>query len=202
MPVRGRTSRIPRLVRPAVGHSAAQPLPLRALPFALPNLVLEGLNGDCERCLRWRVLSDHTGISLDFNKEDDFMPSRSVKKTSTARKRKGAAPRTGAGSARKSAGRMDAVSMLKQDHGKVKQLLNRLEATTERAGNQRRELFKQIETELKTHTRLEEEIFYPAFQEAVKKSDEHMFYEAVEEHHLVDILLSELKSCSVESEEF
>jgi hypothetical protein len=130
------------------------------------------------------------------------MPTRSVKPRKTTQRRTPGARRAAKATARTSTGRMDAISLLKQDHARVKQMLNRLDATTERAGNQRRELFKQIENELKVHTRLEEEIFYPAFQEAVKKNDEHMYYEAVEEHHIVDILLGEMKGCNVESEEF
>jgi hypothetical protein len=84
----------------------------------------------------------------------------------------------------------------------LKQLLNRLNATTERAVNQREQLLQDIETALKIHTRLEEEIFYPAFKDAVKSADEHLYYEAVEEHHLVDFVLKEIKAADAESEEF
>jgi hemerythrin-like domain-containing protein len=98
--------------------------------------------------------------------------------------------------------RSDAISLLKKDHATVKQLLSSLEATTERATDRREKLLKQIETEIKTHSRLEEEIFYPAFKEAARKSDEHLYYEAVEEHGLVDIVLPDLKSTSSDSEKF
>jgi iron-sulfur cluster repair protein YtfE (RIC family) len=84
----------------------------------------------------------------------------------------------------------------------VKQLLNRLNATTERAVNQREQLLQEIETELKIHTRLEEEIFYPAFKKAAKTADDHLYYEAVEEHHMVDMALKEMKAADAESEEF
>jgi hemerythrin-like domain-containing protein len=96
----------------------------------------------------------------------------------------------------------DAISLLKQDHVKVKQLLTRLDNTTERAAERRKQLLKEIEHELKMHTRIEEEIFYPAFEKAVTAADGHMYYEALEEHHLVDIVLLEMKGKSVESDEF
>src|SRR6185369_5098299 len=96
----------------------------------------------------------------------------------------------------------DAISMLTQDHRRVKRLLKQLDATTERATTRRENLFKEIETEIKIHSKVEEEIFYPAYKDAVRKSDEHAYYEALEEHHLVDVVLPEIKSSDVESEQF
>jgi hemerythrin-like domain-containing protein len=96
----------------------------------------------------------------------------------------------------------DAISLLTQDHRNVKRLLKELESTTERAAGRRETLVKEIEAELTLHTRVEEDIFYPAYKDAARKSDAHLYYEAVEEHHLVDIVLPELKSSRVDSEEF
>jgi len=76
-----------------------------------------------------------------------------------------------------------------------------LEAAEE--GDKRLELFSQIETELKIHTQIEEEIFYPAFhQSAQGEKDEHLFYEAVEEHHVVDMVLPEVRDTDENSDEF
>ena len=53
------------------------------------------------------------------------------------------------------------------------------------------------------HTLFEEEIFYPAFRVAVEgKKDEHLYYEALEEHHVVDMVLPEIKGSSKGSDEF
>jgi iron-sulfur cluster repair protein YtfE (RIC family) len=84
----------------------------------------------------------------------------------------------------------------------VKRLLSSLDRTTERAGSRREALLKEVETEIKMHTQIEEEIFYPAYKAAVRKPDGHLYFEALEEHHLVDIVLPEIKSTTVESEEF
>jgi hemerythrin superfamily protein len=84
----------------------------------------------------------------------------------------------------------DAVALLKQDHEKVRGLLGQFENAT---GGRREKLRGQIEQELKVHTTIEEEIFYPAFREASrKKDDKKLFYEAVEEHHVVDMVMPEL----------
>jgi hemerythrin-like domain-containing protein len=88
----------------------------------------------------------------------------------------------------------DAIQLLKADHKEVKELLKKLTETTERATTSRKDLLEKIEMEVKIHTQIEEEIFYPAFHEAAEKRDDQMmFYEATEEHHVVDMVLPELK---------
>ena len=97
----------------------------------------------------------------------------------------------------------NAITMLKSDHAKVKRLLRELNATTDRAVKERERLVDEIERELKTHAQIEEEVFYPAFKAATEKTDaEDMFYEAAEEHHLVDILLLALVHANPKSHEF
>ena len=97
----------------------------------------------------------------------------------------------------------NAISLLKADHKKVKGMLEELEKTTERAAKKRTKLLGQIEKELKVHTQIEEEIFYPAFKEAVeKKEDREMFFEAVEEHHVVKGVLPEIAGTDPSSEVF
>ena len=97
----------------------------------------------------------------------------------------------------------DAIGLLKADHKKVKALLEQLESTTERASAKRKKLLTQIDTELKVHTSIEETIFYPAFRDAVrKKEDREMYFEAVEEHHVVKLVLPEIARTDPASEEF
>lgn len=81
---------------------------------------------------------------------------------------------------------MNAVELLKQDHEVVRQLLDKLTSTTERALKTRSELLQRLEFELKVHTQLEEQIFYPAFKQAGGKEEAVMSAEAVEEHRAVD----------------
>jgi hemerythrin-like domain-containing protein len=100
------------------------------------------------------------------------------------------------------AARKDAIALLKQDHAKVKQLLKQLTETTNRATKRRVDLLREIEVEIRVHARIEEEIFYPAFRQAIAKDELHLYFEAVEEHHLVDLVLPELSETDADSEEF
>ena len=95
------------------------------------------------------------------------------------------------------------ITMLKADHVKVKQLLRKLEATTPRAMKERERLVREIERELKTHSQIEEELFYPTFKKCAEGTDaEDLFYEATEEHHVVDMVLPALKASNPKSHEF
>jgi hemerythrin superfamily protein len=97
----------------------------------------------------------------------------------------------------------NAITMLKADHATVKRLLRELNNTTDRAVKERERLVSEIERELKTHAQIEEEVFYPAFKAVAENTDaEDMFYEAAEEHHLVDIVLPALKHANPKSHEF
>ena len=93
---------------------------------------------------------------------------------------------------------MDAITMLKTDHDKVKQLLTELESTTERGVKTRAELFSTIKGELTVHEIIEEEILYPALKSHPKAKD--IVLEAFEEHHVVDLLMSELEELDVTDE--
>jgi len=97
----------------------------------------------------------------------------------------------------------NAITMLKADHAAVKRLLRELTETTERAVKERERLVSEIERELKTHAQIEEEVFYPAFKAAAKDTEAlDLFYEAAEEHHVVDMILPALKAANPKSHEF
>jgi hemerythrin superfamily protein len=93
---------------------------------------------------------------------------------------------------------MDAIALLKADHDKVKGLLNELESTTERGVKTRAELFATIKGELTLHETVEEEIFYPELKAHPKAKD--IVLEGYEEHHVVDLLMSELEALDVSDE--
>jgi hemerythrin superfamily protein len=93
---------------------------------------------------------------------------------------------------------MNALTLLKKDHAKVKGLLSELESTTERGVQTRQRLFAEIKAELTVHETIEEEIFYPELKAHPKAKD--IVLEAYEEHNVVDTLMGELSSLSVEDE--
>ena len=90
---------------------------------------------------------------------------------------------------------MDAITLLKADHDKVKRLLTELESTTERGVKTRTELFATIKGELTVHEIIEEEIFYPELKAHPKAKD--IVLEGYEEHHVVDLLMGELEALDV-----
>ncbi len=93
---------------------------------------------------------------------------------------------------------MNALTLLKADHEKVKKLLAEVESTTERGVKTRTELFSTIKGELTVHEIIEEEIFYPELKAHPKAKD--IVLEGFEEHHVVDVLMGELESLDVADE--
>jgi hemerythrin-like domain-containing protein len=93
---------------------------------------------------------------------------------------------------------MDAVQLLKEDHDKVKKILEDLDSTTERGVKTREELFTKIKRELEVHESIEEEIFYPALKEHPKAKE--LVLEAYEEHHVVDMVMAEIADVPFDDE--
>ena len=99
---------------------------------------------------------------------------------------------------------MNAIQLLKQDHKTVRGLLSDLEATTRRALKRRGELLAKVAREIDVHTRIEEEIFYPAFKQAGDRGeDAKLYHEAREEHRAAgELVLPDLLKTAPDSEEF
>ena len=88
----------------------------------------------------------------------------------------------------------DAVQILKQDHRAVKELFKKFSETGDGAIKTRAKIAEQIFHELEIHTKAEEEIFYPAVRKVADQEGEELLDEAYEEHHVVDLLIAELKA--------
>ena len=98
---------------------------------------------------------------------------------------------------------MDAITLLEQDHQKVKKLMGEIEKTTERGVKTREELFTKLVQELTVHEKIEEQIFYPAVKDAAKtKKLEEIVTESFEEHHFVNVVIAEIKETPFEAEEW
>ncbi|HEY7322869.1 MAG TPA: hemerythrin domain-containing protein [Candidatus Binatia bacterium] len=93
---------------------------------------------------------------------------------------------------------MDALELLKQDHQKVKRLFEQGQQTDDK--KQQKKIFREIKSELETHARIEETIFYPAMQEREELKD--MVLESLEEHKQMKTVLRELARLSANSEKF
>ena len=95
---------------------------------------------------------------------------------------------------------MNAFQLLKEDHQKVSGLFQQLEPTTERAEKTRTELFAKLKEELDVHAKVEETIFYPAIKQAAETRE--IVLEGFEEHHVIKMLLKELESLPVDTEQW
>lgn len=80
------------------------------------------------------------------------------------------------------------IEMLKEDHEKVRGLFEEFESAE---GAEQADIAATVIMELEVHADLEEKLIYPAIREHIDE-DEKM-NEALEEHHLVHVLIKELK---------
>ncbi|MGE0469320.1 MAG: hemerythrin domain-containing protein [Nitrospira sp.] len=83
----------------------------------------------------------------------------------------------------------DLLNVLKEEHQSVKELLERFEQSA--GGEERTEIIKTAINELEVHAELEEKFVYPAFRAHMEEDD--LINGALEEHHIVHLLIKELK---------
>jgi hypothetical protein len=91
----------------------------------------------------------------------------------------------------------DAIAMLKRDHDNVKALFDQFEKAERKVEKQK--IVKQALEELRIHSTLEEEIFYPAVREQLKNG---IMNEADEEHHVAKVLIAELDTIGSDNDHF
>lgn len=90
----------------------------------------------------------------------------------------------------------DAIEMLKEDHAKVKKAFKEFEKMDRSDTETCQQLVKSVCEDLKLHTTLEEEIFYPAVRAAI--DDEDLMNEASVEHESAKMLIEQLESSGPE----
>ncbi len=112
-------------------------------------------------------------------------------RSQTQSRRKTVIKRNGNGGSRK-----DAIAVLKADHREVEELFKQFEKS--RSDERKAEIAGKICTALKTHTTIEEEIFYPAFLEATEEKELH--HEAEVEHEGAKNLIAQIESAGPSDE--
>ncbi|MDQ3124136.1 MAG: hemerythrin domain-containing protein [Pseudomonadota bacterium] len=90
---------------------------------------------------------------------------------------------------------MDAIAMLKADHRKVEEIFAAFDKAT--STSKKQALAHQACLELKVHTVLEEEVFYPACR---GKIEEDLLNEAYVEHDSAKLLINEIEGASPDDE--
>jgi hemerythrin-like domain-containing protein len=93
-----------------------------------------------------------------------------------------------------------ALEMLKEDHDKVKKAFKEFEKLDREDTEKLRKLVQTVCEELKVHTTLEEEIFYPAVREAM--DDEDIMNEAQVEHETAKLLIEQLENMGPDDPNF
>ena len=97
--------------------------------------------------------------------------------------------------------RRDAIAVLKADHHEVEQLFRSFEKAGDHAYAEKRDLADRIISALSVHAAVEEQILYPWVRATIQDADDPVL-EALEEHHVVKWLLSEIEDMDPEHERF
>ncbi len=95
---------------------------------------------------------------------------------------------------------MNIINLLKQDHIKVKNLLKRIEITTERTAKNRKVLLTAVKKEFKQHEKIEETILYPTLKE--NSTTRSLVFLHSAEVELVEELLTKLQKENSQKEEW
>src|SRR5690242_2390445 len=90
----------------------------------------------------------------------------------------------------------DAIALLKADHDKVQELFEQFQKAS---SAKQWQLAQQICNELKIHSMIEEEIFYPASKDAVEES---LYNESFVEHDGAKVLINDIMANGPEDEFF
>lgn len=93
---------------------------------------------------------------------------------------------------------LDAIALLKADHEKVDGLFEQFEKT--KSDDKKVALAEKICLELKVHTSIEEELFYPAAREAIDDND--LLNEAEVEHDSAKDLIAQIEQGSPDDEKW
>jgi hemerythrin-like domain-containing protein len=127
--------------------------------------------------------------------------TKAAKKGTPPAKRGASAKATATGSRSRRGNARDAIAVLKADHRTVEELFKRFERAGDGAARSKRKLVDQVIEELSRHAEIEELIFYPAVRREVGGAESDVL-EAIEEHHVVKVLLRELEDLDATHERF
>ncbi len=95
----------------------------------------------------------------------------------------------------------DAIVLLKQDHKELRKLFRDFESAGENAVTRKGELVSRMIELLTVHTYLENEVMYPEVRKLLPDLEDDIL-ESYEEHHVADVLCSELYAMSSDAERF
>lgn len=95
---------------------------------------------------------------------------------------------------------MDATALLKEDHEVLRRLFRSYVATAD--VEERRRAVKDIKSVLEEHSRIEEEVFYPAVMRVRSEQAKDCVRVGLEDHHVLDGIVAELDQLEPEDADF
>jgi hemerythrin superfamily protein len=98
---------------------------------------------------------------------------------------------------------MTALELLKADHDLVRRMFEQFRSAHEVDDVQTMgRISEEVFAELEVHTAIEEEVFYPAVREAGGEKLNELTDESFEEHHVVDVLIAEIRKLDSSDDAF
>ncbi|MEU1548111.1 hemerythrin domain-containing protein [Nocardia sp. NPDC005745] len=95
----------------------------------------------------------------------------------------------------------DAIVLLRDDHKAIRKLFREFEKAGEDATQTKGKVVKKIIEALTVHTYLENECMYPEVRKLVPELEDDIL-ESYEEHHVADVLVTELSMMKPDDERF
>jgi hemerythrin superfamily protein len=90
----------------------------------------------------------------------------------------------------------DAIALLRSDHAEVSEMFKQLQKAS--SETQKKDLATRICIALSVHTAIEEEIFYPAAEAALRQGDQELVPEARVEHATLKEIILEVQDAKVD----
>ncbi len=95
----------------------------------------------------------------------------------------------------------DAIVLLKADHKAIRKLFREFAAAGENATQKKADLVARIIELLTVHTYIENEVMYPEVRRLLPDVEDDIL-ESYEEHHVADVLVTELYGMKADAERF
>jgi hemerythrin superfamily protein len=98
---------------------------------------------------------------------------------------------------------LDAIELIERDHRMFRDLFGQYEdAETAEDDAAKRRIVTRLLVELTAHEKMEEDVFFPELRQRVSEAGEDDIDEGLQEHHVADLLMDELRDLSLFNADF